>query len=96
MDGYFYYITNKLEAIRLGQTSGRFDIVGELKSYELWRAVSAEFIATMLFVFIGTMSAVTLDANDDVMTGVVDMQGTQWNITMSAITDPSAKYVKVC
>ncbi|WAR21870.1 AQP1-like protein, partial [Mya arenaria] len=32
----------------------------ELKSWPLWRAVLAEFIATLLFVFIGTMSAIDI------------------------------------
>ncbi|WAR21867.1 AQPA-like protein, partial [Mya arenaria] len=32
----------------------------ELKTWSLWRAVLAEFLATLLFVFIGTMSAVDI------------------------------------
>ena len=58
MDAYFLYVANRIDKIRAGEGSGKFDIVGELKSWELWRAVMAEGVATMLFVFIGTASAV--------------------------------------
>ncbi|KAL4218102.1 Aquaporin-4 [Mactra antiquata] len=58
MDGYFLSIASKLDSIRLQSTTGKLDILRELKSFELWRGVLAEFLATMLFVFIGTMSAV--------------------------------------
>lgn len=58
MDGYFLYIADRLDRIRVGEGKGKFDLLGELKSWELWRAVLAEGVATMLFVFIGTASAV--------------------------------------
>ena len=58
MDGYFLYIADRLDRIRVGEGKGKFDLIGELKSWELWRAVLAEGVATMLFVFIGTASAV--------------------------------------
>ena len=58
MDAYFLYVANRIDKIRAGEGNGKFDIVGELKSWELWRAVMAEGVATMLFVFIGTASAV--------------------------------------
>ena len=55
MDAYFLYVADRLEKIRNGEAKG---LLGELKSWELWRAVLAEGVATMLFVFIGTASAV--------------------------------------
>ena len=57
MDGYFLYIANRLDNIRT-EGPGKLDIVGELKSWDLWRAVLAEGVATMLFVFVGTASIV--------------------------------------
>lgn len=64
MEGYFLYIANKLESIRLQSGNGKYDILAELKSWDLWRAVLAEGISTMLFVLIGTMSAMDLDQTD--------------------------------
>ena len=58
MDAYFLYITSKLEKLRKGPERGLFDIEGEAKSWDLWRAVLAEGVATLLFVFIGTSSIV--------------------------------------
>ena len=58
MDAYFLYITSKLEKLRKGPERNLLDIAGELKSWDLWRAVLAEGIATMLFVFVGTSSIV--------------------------------------
>lgn len=58
MDAYFLYITSKLEKLRKGPERSLFDIAGEFKSWDLWRAVLAEGVATMLFVFAGTSSIV--------------------------------------
>lgn len=58
MDGYFLYIASKLEKLRTGPKKSVLDIVGEIKSWDLWRAVLAEGLATMLFVFIGTSAIV--------------------------------------
>ena len=58
MDAYFLYITSKLEKLRKGPERNLLDIAGEFKSWDLWRAVLAEGIATMLFVFVGTSSIV--------------------------------------
>ena len=57
MDGYFLYIASKLEKLRRPQRR-LLDIKGEIKSWDLWRGVIAEGIATMLFVFVGTASIV--------------------------------------
>lgn len=63
MDGYFIHIANRLDKIRRGGDNNKpTDFFGSLKqelvSWELWRAVLAEFLATFVFVFIGTMSTV--------------------------------------
>jgi hypothetical protein len=66
MEGYFIHIANHVERIRSSHSktelprsfSGK--IIKELKSWELWRSVLAEFIATLLFVFIGTMSTLPI------------------------------------
>lgn len=64
MEGYFVHIASHVEKIRRADGGApeantiQGKILQEIKSWELWRAVLAEFIATLLFVFIGTMSAV--------------------------------------
>ena len=58
MDAYFLYLSAKLEKLRKGSPRSVFDIAGEFMSVDLWRAVLAEGIATMLFVFVGTSSIV--------------------------------------
>ncbi|XP_046362414.1 aquaporin-4-like isoform X1 [Haliotis rufescens] len=59
MEGYFIYVANKLDSIRFGPSSGGklFDL-REVKTLSFWRAVSAEFLATMMFVFLGSASAI--------------------------------------
>ena len=59
MEGFFIYISNKLEAIRFGHSKTKYKIVDfqELKSVALWRAVFAEFMASMIFVYLGAQSA---------------------------------------
>ncbi|KAL4229080.1 hypothetical protein ACF0H5_012119 [Mactra antiquata] len=66
MDGYFVHIANRLEKIRTAADDRPSGILNELKTWELWRAVLAEGIATLLFVFIGTMSAVGIVPVTDV------------------------------
>nr|BDI24354.1 aquaporin-2 [Peronia verruculata] len=66
MEALYIHIATKLEAIRYGRSgpSGKIFDVNELKSIELWRAVFAEFLAQVLFVFLGCASAVAInDAN---------------------------------
>nr|AYH91719.1 aquaporin [Pomacea canaliculata] len=56
MEGLYVHIASKLEAIRLGQDGAKtYKVLDpkELKSVELWRAVFAEFLAQILFVFLG-------------------------------------------
>ena len=61
MDGYFLYIAARLDKLRQGgDAAGAGNWAMELRGWPLWRAVIAEFLATFLFVFIGTMSAVDI------------------------------------
>ncbi|KAK7091111.1 hypothetical protein V1264_008840 [Littorina saxatilis] len=61
MEGLYIYTANKLEAIRTGSDGRKksykiFD-AGEIKSASFLRAVGAEFLAQILFVFLGGCSA---------------------------------------
>lgn len=95
MEGYFLYIADKLESLRLGHGSGKYDILRELRSYKFWVAVLAELIATMVFVFVGTMSAVSLQSNISVSTeGQQCKNCTEVNILVTC-NDRAANIVKV-
>mgnify|MGYP000435170930 FL=1 len=65
MDGYFVHIASRLESLRQGGKGEETGWLGELKSWSLWRAVAAEFLATMMFVFIGTMAACSMAETPD-------------------------------
>lgn len=69
MDGYFLDLTRRIERIRLGDTP--IGMLQELKSRDFWRAVFAEFIATMVFLFIATMAAVPLVPVDGVQANII-------------------------
>ncbi|XP_055957781.1 aquaporin AQPAe.a-like [Patella vulgata] len=58
MDALFIYVSNKLEEIKYGPQDGKSKLINlkEMKSFAFWRAVIAEFLATMLFVFLGVAS----------------------------------------
>ncbi|XP_076437828.1 aquaporin-5-like [Babylonia areolata] len=62
MEGLFVYTANKVEEVRTGADEGKqkgYKIVDvqELKSLAFWRAVGAEFLAQILFVYLGGSSA---------------------------------------
>ena len=60
------HIANKVEQTKLQHGRvGKVGLLEELRTWDLWRAVLAEFVATMLFVFIGTMSAVSIATGDE-------------------------------
>lgn len=65
MDAYFLHVSSRLDKLRQGEQAGSGGWLDELKSWPLWRAVLAEFLATMLFVFIGTMSATAMADTTD-------------------------------
>ncbi|CAL1534272.1 unnamed protein product, partial [Lymnaea stagnalis] len=67
MEALYVHIANKLEAIRYGKPkpSGKFFDLSELKSLDLWRAVFAEFLAQVLFVFLGCASATSFALSHD-------------------------------
>ncbi|WAR21889.1 AQPA-like protein [Mya arenaria] len=60
IDGYFIYLASRLDKLRKGGDTETGNWLQELQTWPLWRAVLAEFLATLLFVFIGTMSAVDI------------------------------------
>ncbi|XP_076456846.1 aquaporin-5-like [Babylonia areolata] len=69
MEGLYVYTANKLEAVRKGDDGAKkpYKIVDvqELKSLAFWRAVFAEFLAQILFVFLGGCSAMFTTAGND-------------------------------
>ncbi|KAL3889401.1 hypothetical protein ACJMK2_001745 [Sinanodonta woodiana] len=62
MEGYFIYITNKLANIRSEKEIGgpKGLLFREVYQWSFWRAILAEFVGTMLFVFIGCASTIRL------------------------------------
>ena len=80
MEALYIHIATKLEKIRFGQIPvvRRLDL-SEVKTKGLWRAVLAEFLATMLFIFMSVMSAMTV--------GLVNASGADFS--------PGARLVKV-
>lgn len=62
MEALFIHIANKLENIRFGRhsPSGKVFDLSEVKSVDLWRAVFAEFLAQVLFLFLGGASAIAI------------------------------------
>lgn len=61
MEAYFVYIANKIQEIRFGKPKEvRILQLGELKTWPFWRAVLAEFVGTLLFVFLGSASAIPI------------------------------------
>ena len=62
MEAWVVYIANKLQEIRFGKPKEvRILQFGELKTWAFWRAVLAEFVGTLLFVFLGCASTIPLD-----------------------------------
>jgi len=76
------YLVNKLESIRVGTISDKLDILRELRSLDLWRGVAAEFVATLLFVLISTLSCVAIGSENDDVTSLTEI-------------DKAGQYVKV-
>ncbi|XP_033727444.1 aquaporin-1-like [Pecten maximus] len=61
MEAFVHHITNKLSEIRKPKEPETKPLqFGELKLWSFWRAVLAELVGTMLFVFLGCMSSIPL------------------------------------
>ncbi|OWF45172.1 Aquaporin-1 [Mizuhopecten yessoensis] len=61
MEAYMHYVSSKIADIRSPTEPETKPLqFGELKLWPFWRAVLAEFVGTMLFVFLGCMSAIGL------------------------------------
>lgn len=66
MDALYINIASRLAKIKSGQNDDGFSYIGrpsELRTASYWRAVFAEFFATMFFVICGVSS--TVDLPDD-------------------------------
>uniref|UniRef100_A0A8W8NLK5 Uncharacterized protein n=1 Tax=Magallana gigas TaxID=29159 RepID=A0A8W8NLK5_MAGGI len=65
MEGYFMHVSKKVADARFGkeQEEEKVYSVRELKSWKFWRAVMAEFVGTLLFVFLGCASTLTNPVN---------------------------------
>ncbi|XP_022345267.2 aquaporin AQPAn.G-like [Crassostrea virginica] len=60
MEGYFMYVSQKVAEARFGKDENqKVTSVKELKTWKFWRAVLAELVGTMFFVFLGCASTVT-------------------------------------
>ena len=76
MEALYIHIANKLESLRFGSGGGGYKLINleELRTLALWRAVFAEFLAQVIFVFMGCASAIKISQGD------FDNSGTDWLI----------------
>ena len=71
MESYFLYITNKIQEIRFGKPKQlTFCDLSEVKTWLFWRAVMAEYVGTLLFVFLASQSTIPLDGTPQLFTKV--------------------------
>ncbi|XP_062599756.1 aquaporin-4-like [Saccostrea cucullata] len=60
MEGYFMHVSQAVTEARFGKdVEEKVYSIRELKTWKFWRAVLAEFVGTMLFVFLGCASTLT-------------------------------------
>jgi len=79
MEALYIHIANKLESLRFGSGGGGYKLINleELRTLALWRAVFAEFLAQVIFVFMGCASAIKISQGD------FDNSGTDWLIKIA-------------
>ncbi|KAJ8321676.1 hypothetical protein KUTeg_000147 [Tegillarca granosa] len=67
MEGYVNHLVKKLQEIQFGQDPEipQLSFV-ELRSWNFWKGVIGEFVATLLFVYMGVSSTVVLVGSPDV------------------------------
>ncbi|KAL5015283.1 hypothetical protein ScPMuIL_009553 [Solemya velum] len=67
MEALFVYVSKKLEAIRYGPQPecSPLHCIQEIKTLAFWRAVFAELLATLIFVFLGCASTQFVNREDD-------------------------------
>ncbi|XP_061182475.1 aquaporin-1-like [Saccostrea echinata] len=64
MEGYFMHVSQAVAEARFGKDlEEKVYSIRELKTWKFWRAVLAEFVGTMLFVFLGCASTLTNPIN---------------------------------
>lgn len=83
MEGYFMHVSKKVAEARFGKEEEEEKVysVRELKTWKFWRAVMAEFVGTMLFVFLGCASTLTNPVNPVRVSSLLEMTLTGINLS---------------
>lgn len=81
------HVSKKVAEARFGkeQEEEKVYSVRELKSWKFWRAVMAEFVGTLLFVFLGCASTLTNPVNPVRVSSLLEMTLTSANLSPPSI-----------
>lgn len=81
------HVSKKVAEARFGkeQEEEKVYSVRELKSWTFWRAVMAEFVGTLLFVFLGCASTLTNPVNPVRVSSLLEMTLTSANLSPPSI-----------
>lgn len=81
------HVSKKVAEARFGkeQEEEKVYSVRELKSWKFWRAVMAEFVGTLLFVFLGCASTLTNPVNPVRVSSLLEMTITSANLSPPSI-----------
>lgn len=81
------HVSKKVAEARFGkeQEEEKVYSVRELKSWKFWRAVMAEFVGTLLFVFLGCASTLTNPVNPVRVSSQLEMTLTSANLSPPSI-----------
>lgn len=81
------HVSKKVAEARFGkeQEDEKVYSVQELKSWKFWRAVMAEFVGTLLFVFLGCASTLTNPVNPVRVSSLLEMTLTSANLPPPSI-----------
>lgn len=81
------HVYKKVAEARFGkeQEEEKVYSVRELKSWKFWRAVMAEFVGTLLFVFLGCASTLTNPVNPVRVSSLLEMTLTSANLPPPSI-----------
>lgn len=81
------HVSKKVADARFGkeQEEEKVYSVRELKSWKFWRAVMAEFVGTLLFVFLGCASTLTNPVNPVRVSSLLEMTLTSANLPPPSI-----------
>lgn len=77
------HVSKKVAEARFGKEEEEEKVysVRELKTWKFWRAVMAEFVGTMLFVFLGCASTLTNPVNPVRVSSLLEMTLTGINLS---------------